>query len=480
MRCQNARELLSARQDGALTPHADTALGAHVADCAGCQIHEKNLTTLLRALRAQAANAASAPDDVRQRLAATFGAPRASRTRRRARGWLVTAAGAAACVLIIAWWLVRPRTTYLESATGRPTVQVIRAGAPLALGPGQGLHDDDLVHTREAASARIRLGQHVVLDLGPASRLRVLGPAAAFLASGSASFDVRPGQGGLRVETPAGDVIVTGTAFDVEVVPLKKEREPMKPMTIGIFGGALIGAVATVQVSRGSVSLRAAGESLPLAAGQSGQMRTGRAPGYARADGAGPEQRLAEQNANLRRGLEDLKVQVARRLAQAAAMPAPGKVATSNDPRAPLTSDERKLLGAANLRVSAETRDKLAAVYQEVHRKAPPAALDELSLAKELLVDLRLAHTAGPPPRPTMPPAAAKTMQLVTERNRRVKEELAKTLPPERAAAVAATIKAATTVGIVNGRHQPGHVTLEVPPGEGKPLPAPPAEKQNK
>jgi hypothetical protein len=470
MTCSLARESLSARQDGALSAGDASALDTHLAGCQGCRVHEKNLAVLVRALRAQATGAA--PADVRRRLEAGFGARSGARwgVRRRA-GWLVAAA---ACAVAIAWWVARPRGSIEPGGA----LEVIRAGASIALGPGQPLIAEDLVRTRAGASARLRLGDHTLVDLGPSSNLRVRG--TPLLVRGWAAFEVSPDRGGLRVETPAGDVVVTGTAFEVEVVPFGKEIATMKATTIGIFAGAAIGALALVHVTRGTVTLQSAGATVPLQAGQSGQMITGGAPEATRGSGPAPEERLASQNAALRSGVEALRAQVERKQAQAAALPAPGKVATSNDPRAPLTTDERKLLGAANLKVSAETRQKLATLYEEVNHRAPPSDLDELALARELLSELRYEHTAGDPPRPPVPPTAAKTMDLMSQRNRRIVEEMTRSLPPERAAAVAATIKAVTHVGIKNGKRDPGHVTLEVPPEEGKPLPPPAPEKKNK
>ena len=503
MTCDRAREWLSAREDGALAPDEEVALAAHLAACAACATHARTLAALVGVLRGPAARAAGAPAEVRAHLEATFAAaPVRSRARRRR--WAGVVAGcavAAAAGVLLAWWTAPAPGLALEAVDG--AVEIVRAGGTEAAVPAPGpgaLAAGDIVRTR-AGTARLHLGRGARARLGPQAVLRVgRRPDAAFLGRGAAAFEVPAGQGDLRVETPAGAVEVTGTAFRVEIVSVEKEDDAMKRVTIGALSAAAAGAVvALVQVSRGSVALQGSeGAAVTVEPGESGQLTSGRpaerAPGAgggaAPAPGAGGgggrplADRLAAQNAALRAEIERARGQLARQQAGAAALPTRATVQTSPDPVAPLTGDERKLLGAANLQVGAETRDELAALYQQVHGRAAPADLDERTLARELLRDLQMKHTpalktgrsvdeliaAG------VPATAARAMEIIQQRNRRMIQELERTLPPARAAAVARTVRARTTVGSYDG-HEEVDMEQDVPPAEGEPLP-PPAAKE--
>jgi hypothetical protein len=381
------------------------------------------------------------------------------------------------------WWAVRGETPLLEEARG--AVQIARDGATRAGRDGQRLRAADLVLT-EAGTARLRLEGNATVWLDEGATL-VVGrrPDAASVMRGRAAFDVSPGHGPFRVSTPAGEVAVTGTAFEIEVAPQAGHAPGEVPMTRkmrGALGAAAVGAVALVHVTRGTVLVSGAGQSLPLGAGESAQLVSGRAPERsAPAPSLSLADRLEQQNATLRLEIERLRSEIGRRRAEAAALPRRGAIDSPRDPRAPLTTDERKLLGMANLVASAGARQKLAALFQERHGKAPPETLDEMALARDLVSELRLAHIGvlGTLPRgadvPAMvaaglPPTAARAIQVLQERNHRVQEELARTLPPERAAAVAGTIATRTHVGLANDKEF-AEVSLGAPPPPGEPLP---------
>jgi hypothetical protein len=337
-----------------------------------------------------------------------------------------------------------------------------------------------------AGAARLRLEGEAAVALEPGAALSIgRRPAAAYLVRGRAAFDVPPGHGPFQVATPAGEVSVTGTAFEIEVVSQATEGRSMKRTTagrVGLVAAGMAGALALVHVTRGSVTVHSGERTLALRAGQSAQMVFDRPPeptlpSLSLAD------RLEQQNASLRDEVRRLRAEVARRQAQAAALPAAGTVDTPRDPRAPLTSDERKLLGAANLKVSLETRLKLASLYRDVRGKDPPEALSEMELAKDLVSELRVVHipvlsglargsdvsqmiAAG------LPPVAARALSVLQERNGRVQEELARRLPPPRAAALAGTIATRTHVGFVDDAEF-AEISLGVPPDPGEPVPPP-------
>lgn len=69
MRCDQAREALSARLDGELPQLDDPTLDAHLDSCAACQSHARALAGLHRSLRVRAAE--PVPDLTRQIMAAT-------------------------------------------------------------------------------------------------------------------------------------------------------------------------------------------------------------------------------------------------------------------------------------------------------------------------------------------------------------------------------------------------------------------------
>jgi hypothetical protein len=103
------------------------------------------------------------------------------------------------------------------------TAEVRRAGAPIAR-PGDGrLRDGDVVQTSDDAVAVLRRGDAVRLALGPGSALEVArvveGAVEVALSSGWLVGRVEPGETPIEVtvRTPAGEVLVLGTIFAVEV-----------------------------------------------------------------------------------------------------------------------------------------------------------------------------------------------------------------------------------------------------------------------
>jgi ferric-dicitrate binding protein FerR (iron transport regulator) len=479
MNCREARELLSAEQDDALEAAERAALAEHLVSCAACPAHRRDLRALVGALRA--APRERAPADARARLEAAF--------RPRTRRALGMGALAAACLLVLAWWIARPRGPRAVEAIGQ--VVLARAGAPVPLTRGQLLREKDIVRTQEGR-ALLRLDGDAELTLEERTTVRLgARPFAVWLERGRARFEVEPGHGDFRVRTPAGEVAVTGTAFEVEVVPINKEADVVKRLTLGFVGASAVGAIVLVYVTRGSVEVRGEGDPITLTAGQSAELVSGqRAEPVPSTSGGRLADRLEKQNAALRAEVSQLRAEVARKEAKAAALPAPGAVETTRDLRAPLTNDERKLLGAANQRVSAEIRAKLAALYQEKNGRPPPAETDEMALATELVKDFQYDHIGVLQKLPRgageaemlkagLPREGVRVMQLMHERNVRMNEELSKTLPPERAAAVAGTVRATTSVGSSDGgKTVDSKVELNVPPAAGEPLPEPEKKDQ--
>lgn len=111
------------------------------------------------------------------------------------------------------------------------------------------------------------------------------------------------------VSTPAGDVIVRGTCFRVEV------RDPMKPSKQHLVSGAIGAAAATVvmvAVYEGRVVLASEKGQVELAAGQQGTAVAGRAPRVideAEASAAAPSDltALRADNARLARRVAELE-----------------------------------------------------------------------------------------------------------------------------------------------------------------------------
>jgi hypothetical protein len=421
---------------------------------------------------------APTPSPVRQRLEATFGAR--PRTPRR-----ILVATACTAALALVWWSARPRGAAVEEIRG--ALDLTRGGATVAASAGDALAVADLVRARNG-SARLRLDGEatVVLDEGGALSIGQR-PAAASLLRGRAAFDVVPGHGPFRVTTPAGEVSVTGTAFEIDVVPPGTEGMTMKRTTLaraGVAAAGVAGALALVHVTRGSVIVGSGGRTVALSAGQSATMVSDRPPELtATLPRLSLADRLEQQNASLREEVVRLRAEVAHRQAQAAALPAAGAVDTPRETWAPLTTDERKLLGAANVKVSLETRRKLADLYREVRGKDAPDGMSELELARDLLRELRVAHISilsalpkggdvGQMIAAGLPPTVAQALRLLQERNGRVQEELARTLPQRRAAAVASTIASKTHVGFADDAEF-ADVSLGVPPGPGQPLTPP-------
>lgn len=107
MRCDHARELLSARLDGELSPIDDQSLDTHVAGCSGCAGHVRRLETVHARMRVRPAEAVP---DLTEPILATALASRRSPAQRRWRWrWLaeigmaqVAVAAAAVTQLLVA------------------------------------------------------------------------------------------------------------------------------------------------------------------------------------------------------------------------------------------------------------------------------------------------------------------------------------------------------------------------------------------
>ena len=143
-----------------------------------------------------------APPDVSDRvLARAF-------PRRRRRWALPVAAAATVAVVVGAWALLAGRYP-APTATGGYTVV---GGGEVARGAT--LRTDD-------RSARVELGGYCSVDVRPNSQVRLGGWRNAekvYLESGAVECRVRPDGARFSVRSRAGEVVVTGTAFSVELI----------------------------------------------------------------------------------------------------------------------------------------------------------------------------------------------------------------------------------------------------------------------
>ncbi|MFN2586919.1 MAG: zf-HC2 domain-containing protein [Actinomycetota bacterium] len=95
--CAWARVELSARLDGETSPEAASALDAHLADCASCRLHARDLESVRRALRVQPAD--DVPEDLAPAIVRAVAGARPPAWRTRMRAATMGAAAAAAVLL---------------------------------------------------------------------------------------------------------------------------------------------------------------------------------------------------------------------------------------------------------------------------------------------------------------------------------------------------------------------------------------------
>jgi ferric-dicitrate binding protein FerR (iron transport regulator) len=161
--------------------------------------------------------------------------------------------------------------------TSRPRLAVARAGAVAALSIAAGVLM--VWHARRAngegevvASARqeVRIGTRAIAVVEPGAHLVWRGDDVV-QTTGEAFYRVETG-GSFRVHTPAGDVKVKGTCFDVAVrnAAGKADEEAnmtRRDWTAGTIGMA-VGALVYVGVHEGKVALARGAKSVELVAGQ--------------------------------------------------------------------------------------------------------------------------------------------------------------------------------------------------------------------
>ncbi len=149
-------------------------------------------------------------------------------------------------------------------------------------------------HGAEPVDGELTAGVRTSLPL--AKRAIVVAEKDAHLAwhvaaSGAATIEQTTGRVFYRVEpgdsfvvsTPAGDVVVQGTCFTVDVDEKKNSEEAsaMKGLILGGVLGAALSHVATVTVYEGKVSAQNAQGQLAVSAGEAAQMHSGMAPSSA-------------------------------------------------------------------------------------------------------------------------------------------------------------------------------------------------------
>jgi hypothetical protein len=214
----------------------------------------------------------------RERL--EVGIPTAQRTvtshpaqRRAVGGWqkhaLAFGVAAAVTLGVAGWGTLQRQPIDAPVATVSPEAgRVVRTegsarvihphGSATKLGVESTLQSGDLVMTEAAARIDLALATHVHVQVLPETRLQVGGSGAAgnsdvWMTRGIAHFEVqkRPTGTSFSVRTPDADVTVHGTSFSVEVREIRD------------------GTRTSVSVEQGVVSIRAAGRTSWLNAGDS-------------------------------------------------------------------------------------------------------------------------------------------------------------------------------------------------------------------
>jgi len=237
--------------------------------------------------------------------------------------------------------------------------------------------------------ARVSVGPGSVFAVGP-------GLPAARLERGRASFDVLPGKEQFRVDTPVGSIVVTGTAFEIEVLDIRPEDEDMqrKALGLGIAASAVIGIAAVVHVSRGAVRVETNDGNAPVRAGQQVTLIPGESPrpGDGGQSSLSPDPVKRAQLAAVGLALENarLKSEVSALKARAGESPAaspktdvatpPGKASGERERiRKNMTREEREFVKDAQNAV-------LTAQAQELRKFCPELVGDNANIGDNELV----------------------------------------------------------------------------------------------
>ena len=195
------------------------------------------------------------------------------------------AAAAAAAVVYVQ--ISRPPAAVVMSVDG--DVRVERGGREEALSAGQALAPASRLLTN-AGHLDVALFDRARVSVGPEARLVVgQGFPAARLERGRAAFEVLPGKKEFRVETPAGDVVVVGTAFEIEIINRGEEGRQMSGRAKLGLGAVAVGAAsiaALVHVSRGSVRVENQEGEVAVKTGQAVTLAAGEAPQVVESDDA--------------------------------------------------------------------------------------------------------------------------------------------------------------------------------------------------
>jgi hypothetical protein len=327
MRCQDAHLLLSADLDAALDRYEAEALDEHLGVCEACQRRRRELRALREALRAPRFRAEKAPARLRAHFAATAARPPAARVRGRRAVLLYAGAVPAAAAAALVWfWLTTSAAALVEHAT--PGAQVARAGHLQPARSGLRLAAGDRVRVAEG-NVRLRLGNRASVSLEHGGELVVSPPrAAARLESGRGSFEVDPGRGEFRIETPVGAVVVTGTAFEIQILksagppPATRDDKPESDMTnkklVSIGAGAVAATVAVVvHVSRGGVEVQTRDGSASVGKDQTVALIPGTTPSPRALESPGAPNggraaaiALAPENAQLKKELAERRAEL--------------------------------------------------------------------------------------------------------------------------------------------------------------------------
>ncbi len=165
----------------------------------------------------------------------------------------------------------RRRATALGAVAGGVTLAVAAAVALVVAGNARGRAERGEI--RAEAWMDVHLGPHIVAALSPGAHVRWDGDEVT-QTSGRAFYRVEAdGAGGTRlVHTPAGDVTVRGTCFEVKVRAASEEAEAMTQATARELRAGAVGAIAAaavlVGVYEGKVRLSRASGAIDVTSGQ--------------------------------------------------------------------------------------------------------------------------------------------------------------------------------------------------------------------
>lgn len=209
----------------------------------------------------------------------------------------------------------RRRGRVLGAVTGGLALSAALLAAVLVLRPASS-SGEVIAAVRESVS----LGERAVAVLEPAARVRYDVDAGRLRdhvtvdqSAGRAFYRVEKGTP-LVVKTPAGDVVVHGTCFSVDVSSPKLPKDPAMALALSqkapsVAAGALMGVLLSVTVFEGAVQVHNGRGDVAVGPGQTASARADETPTVAVTAAADPGllKRLRRQNEDLQASLDNAR-----------------------------------------------------------------------------------------------------------------------------------------------------------------------------